>query len=93
MFALLAGLGILMVALFPLALPGLLLFVVAPLILVLAVGLLLAIPLVPAVWLVGTLRRRRSGRLAWAAAPAAYSQAGDRPGGWYRHLQRHSASS
>jgi hypothetical protein len=53
--ALLVGLGILTTALFPIALPGLLLFVVAPLMLVAVVGLLLAVPLgvlLLPVWLV-----------------------------------------
>jgi hypothetical protein len=73
MFALLAGLGILTVALFPLALPGLL-FVVAPLLLVLAVGALLALPLVLPLWLVrgvARLRSRRRERLAAGSASAA----------------------
>jgi membrane protein implicated in regulation of membrane protease activity len=63
MFAVLAGLGILTMALFPIALPGLLLFVVAPLALVAVVGLLLAIPLALPLWvarlLVRSLSRRR----------------------------------
>jgi membrane protein implicated in regulation of membrane protease activity len=59
---LLAGLGIITAALFPIALPGLLLFVVAPLALVAVVGVLLAIPLVLPVWLVRTLIRSRSRR-------------------------------
>jgi hypothetical protein len=59
MFALLAGLGILTVALFPLALPGLL-FVVAPLMLLVAVGALLALPLVLPLLLVRTVVRLRS---------------------------------
>ena len=57
MFAVLAGLGILTMALFPFALPGLLLFVAAPLILVAVVGVLLAIPLVVPLWLFRMLRR------------------------------------
>jgi hypothetical protein len=67
MFALLAGLGILTVALFPLALPGLLIFVVAPLILLLAVGALLALPLVLPLGLVRTVLRLRSRRRERAA--------------------------
>jgi Flp pilus assembly protein TadB len=59
---LLAGLGILTMALFPIALPGLLLFVVAPLALVAVVGVLLAIPLVLPVWLARTLMRSRARR-------------------------------
>jgi membrane protein implicated in regulation of membrane protease activity len=53
---LLAGLGILTTALFPFALPGLLL--AAPLALVAVAGLLLAIPVVLPVWLVRVVRRR-----------------------------------
>jgi hypothetical protein len=62
MFALLAGLGILTVALFPLALPGLLIFLVAPMLLVVAAGALLALPLVLPLWLVRTVVRLRSRR-------------------------------
>ena len=58
MFAVLAGLGILTVALFPLALPGLLLFVVAPLLPVAVVGLLVAIPLALPLWLARAVLRR-----------------------------------
>jgi hypothetical protein len=79
MFALLAGLGILTVALFPLALPGLLLFVVAPLLLVLAVGALLALPLVLPLWLgrsIARLRSRRRERLAAGSASAASTSFG-----------------
>ena len=61
MFAVLAGLGILTMALFPLALPGLL-FVVAPLALVAVVGLLVAIPFVLPLWLARIVMRRRSRR-------------------------------
>jgi hypothetical protein len=57
MFAVLAGLGILTVALFPLALPGLLLFVVAPLLPVAVVGLLVAIPLALPLWLARAVLR------------------------------------
>jgi hypothetical protein len=64
MFAVLVGLGVLTMALFPFALPGLLLFVVAPLILVVVVGLLLAIPLVVPIWLGQTLMRSGSRRRA-----------------------------
>ncbi len=60
MFALLAGLGIVTMALFPIAVPGLLLLVVAPLLLIGLVGLLLAIPLVLPLWLLRALRRGRS---------------------------------
>ncbi len=69
----LAGLGILTFALFPVAVPGLLLFVIAPLALVAVLGALLAIPLVLAVWLTRMVvraarssmpSRRRSGRRA-----------------------------
>ena len=58
----LAGLGILTVALFPLALPGLLLFVIAPLALVAVVGGLLAVPLVLPFWLARIVRQSRSHR-------------------------------
>jgi len=61
---LLGGLGILTVALFPIALPGLLLFVVAPLLLVAVVGLVLAIPLLVPWALVRALMRNRSRRRA-----------------------------
>jgi hypothetical protein len=65
---LLTGLGILTMALFPIALPGLLLFVVAPLVFVAIAGLLLAIPLVLPFWLARFVvrswsARRRSGVL------------------------------
>jgi hypothetical protein len=60
MFAVLAGLGILTMALFPIALPGLLLFVVAPLALLAVVGLLVAIPLVLPLWAARLLVRRLS---------------------------------
>jgi hypothetical protein len=59
---LLVGLGIVTMALFPIALPGLLLFVVAPLALVAVAGLLLAIPLVLPLWLARVLVRSRSRR-------------------------------
>jgi hypothetical protein len=62
MFAALVGLGILTMALFPFALPGLLLFVVAPLALVAVVGLLLAIPLVLPLGLARIVMRGRSRR-------------------------------
>jgi len=76
---LVTGLGILTFALFPVALPGLILFVVAPLALVAVVGLLLAAPLVLLVWLARTIRRSRSkrstpgSRLARLASPRAES--------------------
>jgi hypothetical protein len=60
--ALLVGLGILTTALFPVALPGLLLFVVAPLALVAAAGLVLAIPLVLPLGLALALARGRRRR-------------------------------
>jgi hypothetical protein len=59
---LLAGLGILTMALFPIALPGVLLFVVAPLALVAVAGVLLAIPLLLPLWLIRLVRRRSSAR-------------------------------
>lgn len=59
---LLAGLGILTFAIFPVALPGLLLFVVAPLALVAVVGVLLATPFVLPVWLARIVLRSRSRR-------------------------------
>lgn len=55
-----AGLGILTMALFPVALPGLLLFVVAPLLLVAVPALLLAALVVPPLWLARRVSRRRS---------------------------------
>jgi len=67
MFAALVGLGILTMALFPFALPGLLLFVVAPLALVAVVGLLLAIPLVLPLGLARIVMRGRSRRRRAAA--------------------------
>jgi hypothetical protein len=74
---LLAGLGILTVALFPFALPGLL-FVVVPLALLALVGALLAMPVVLALWLVRTLRRNRAGlsRDGAAQAPARSAHRG-----------------
>jgi hypothetical protein len=66
---LLAGLGILTMALFPIALPGLLLFVIAPLTLVAVAGLLLAIPLVLPLWLARTLVRSRARRRHAAGSP------------------------
>ncbi len=65
---LLAGLGILTIALFPFALPGLLL-VVVPLALLAIAGALLAAPLMLALWLAHTVLRRRSRRRS-AHAPA-----------------------
>ena len=62
MAALLVGLGILTTALFPVALPGLLLFVVAPLALVAAAGLVLAVPLLVPVALARALARGRRRR-------------------------------
>jgi hypothetical protein len=62
---LLAGLGILTTALFPFALPGLLL--AAPLALLAVAGLILAIPVVLPLWLVRVVRRR----VAAAKAPSA----------------------
>jgi hypothetical protein len=56
------GLGLLMVPLFPLALPGLLLFVIAPLALVAVVGVLLATPVVLPLWLTRIVLRSRSRR-------------------------------
>jgi hypothetical protein len=53
-----AGLGILVLPLFPFALPGLVL-VVGPLVPVAIVGVLLALPLVLPIWLVRAVRRRR----------------------------------
>jgi hypothetical protein len=58
---LLAGFGIITAALFPFALPGLLL-VVAPLALVALAGVVLALPIVLPLWLVRSLRRRLSAR-------------------------------
>lgn len=69
MFAALVGLGILTMALFPFALPGLLLFVVAPLALVAVVGLLLAIPLVLPLGLARIVMRGRSPQAAPQAPP------------------------
>lgn len=54
------GLGIITMALFPFALPALVL--VAPLALVPVAGLLLAVPFLLPLWLVRRLRRRRSAR-------------------------------
>jgi hypothetical protein len=59
---LLAGLGILTMALFPVALPGLLLFVVAPLGLVAIAGVLVAIPLILPLWLARLVVRGWSAR-------------------------------
>jgi hypothetical protein len=63
MFAVLVGLGILTMALFPFALPGLLL-VVAPLAVLAVAGLLLALPLVLPLWVVRIAIRSRSRRRA-----------------------------
>src|SRR5687768_10085286 len=54
------GLGILTMALFPFAVPGLLVFVVLPLALVAVPALLLAALVVPPLWLARTVSRRRS---------------------------------
>ena len=70
MFALLAGLGILTVALFPIAVPGLLLFVVAPLIFVAVPAVLLAIPVVVPLALLRAFRRGRSRAVRGPRAPA-----------------------
>jgi hypothetical protein len=64
-----AGLGILTMALFPIALPGLLLFVVAPLALVAVPALLLAGLLIPPLWLARRVSRRRSRRSRAANLP------------------------
>lgn len=61
------GLGIITMALFPFALPGLLLFVVAPLLLLAVPVLLLAAVLVPPLWLARIVlrslsRRREAGK-------------------------------
>ena len=64
------GLGILMVPLFPLALPGLLLFVIAPLALIAVAGVLLAIPFVLPVWLTRIVLRSQSRRRS-PAVPAS----------------------
>ena len=61
------GLGILTFALFPFALPGIVL-VVAPLVLVVVVGLLVAIPVVLPLWLARSLVRRWSRRRGAARA-------------------------
>jgi hypothetical protein len=65
-----AGLGILTFAIFPLALPGLLLFVVAPLALVAVPGLLLAGLFVLPLWLTRIVLRSRSRRRS-PAVPAS----------------------
>jgi hypothetical protein len=75
MFALLVGLGILTMALFPFALPGLLLFV-APLALVAVVSLLVAIPLVLPLWAARMLMRRRSRRRRAPGRPGTLTTAG-----------------
>jgi hypothetical protein len=67
------GLGILMVPLFPLALPGLLLFVIAPLALVAVVGVLVATPVVLPVWLTRIVLRSRSRRRSRVSQPAMRS--------------------
>jgi hypothetical protein len=68
MFAMLVGLGILTMVLFPFALPGLLLFV-APLALVAVVGLLVAIPFVLPLWVARIVMRSRSRRRRAAGRP------------------------
>jgi membrane protein implicated in regulation of membrane protease activity len=77
---LLAGLGILTVSLFPLALPGLL-FVVVPLAVLALAGALLAIPVVVPLWLVRSVRRGRARRRAErsAAGPTPRRVVGDPP--------------
>ena len=75
------GLGILLMPLFPLALPGLLL-VVVPLVLVAVIGALLAIPFVLPLWLVHTVRRvrtRRRGATDPVRRPPAATTANARP--------------
>jgi Flp pilus assembly protein TadB len=59
-----AGLGILTFALFPLAVPGLVLFVIAPLVALAVVGAVLAAPFVLVLSLFLIVRRRRSRRRA-----------------------------
>lgn len=59
---LLAGLGILILQVVPLALPGLLLFFIAPLALLAIAGVLLATPFVVPVWIARKIARRRSPR-------------------------------
>jgi hypothetical protein len=83
---LLAGLGILTVTLFPLALPGVLL-VVAPLAVLVLAGALLAIPVVVPLWLFRRVRRGRARRRAHgsAAGPAPRRVLGD------PHLRAHTS--
>jgi hypothetical protein len=73
--ALSAGLGILTTALFPISLPGLLLFA-APLVLLAVPALLLAGLLMPPLLLARTLRRARSRRRDRAASPEKTATAG-----------------
>ena len=68
--SLLAGLGILTIQLFPLALP-LLVLVIAPLALVAAAGALLAAPFVLPVWLARKVLRSRSGHRMPAVSQAS----------------------
>jgi hypothetical protein len=55
-----AGLGIVTFALFPLTVPGLMLFVIAPLVLLAIVGAVLVMPVVLAIWLGRMILRSRS---------------------------------
>jgi len=77
---LLTGLGILTMTLFPIALPGLLLFVVAPLLLVAIAGLLLAIPIVLPLWLARALGRSWSGRRGAGGSRGTMAARRGRPG-------------
>jgi hypothetical protein len=70
----LTGLAILILQIFPLALPGLMLFI-APLLLVAIVGALLAAPFILAVWLTRLVLRSRSRRHA-AATPGGRAARG-----------------
>jgi hypothetical protein len=56
------GLGLLTLALFPLSIPGLLLFIVGPLVLLGGLGLLVALPVLGPLGLVLALRRRQRRR-------------------------------
>jgi len=76
---LLAGLGILTMTLFPFALPGLFLLVVAPVLLVAVAGLLVAIPVLLPLWVARMVIRSRARRSRRSAGTRATTYS-SRPG-------------
>jgi hypothetical protein len=76
------GLGILTMALFPFALPALVLL--APLALVAVAGALLAAPILVPLWLARNVRRRRSGGHIRSGPRVSVGETGARDLAWTR---------